>query len=257
MLSISSFTISSKKLSDSFNGFKLVHLSDLHNKEFGKNNQLLLEKIESLEPDIIAFTGDLVDQKKYNEQSAVSFMEQLTTIAPTYFVTGNHEWWSGKYDSLEKKLQEAGVYVLRNESTVVKRGEDTINLMGIDDPANEEYIIEADWIEGKIQAALNEVESGAEFNLLLSHRPELFTVYEKFDINLVLSGHAHGGQFRIPFIGGLIAPDQGFFPNYSAGKYEEEETTMIVSRGLGNSIVPQRIFNRPEIVEIILQAENE
>ena len=240
-LSTSTFKLSSEKIKDSI---KVVQLSDLHSKQFGKNQNRLVRKVKNLNPDIIAFTGDLVDSKDYDEQKSMTLMEELIQIAPTYYVTGNHESWSGKFSDLEEKLRKAGVYILRNEQALVKIKEETVNLIGVDDPT---------FLSGEeeLSEIIDSHRSEEHFNLLLSHRPELFSLYEKLD--LVLTGHAHGGQVRLPFIGGIVAPDQGFMPEYTAGMYKKEETVMIVNRGLGNSIIPQRIFNRPEIVEIVLE----
>ena len=240
-LSTSTFTLASEKIAKPI---KVVQLSDLHSKQFGKNQNRIVKKVKKLAPDIIAFTGDLVDSKKYDERKSVTLMEELVQIAPTYYVTGNHESWSGKFPQLEEKLLHAGVFVLRNEQTLVNIGGETINLIGVDDPT---FLSE----EEELAAIVNSQYHEEQFNLLLSHRPELLSLYEKMD--LVLTGHAHGGQIRLPFIGGMVAPDQGFMPKYTAGMYKNEDTVMIVNRGLGNSIIPQRIFNRPEIVEIVLE----
>lgn len=240
-LSTSTFTLSAAKIKEPI---KVVQLSDLHSKQFGKHQNHLVKQVKKLDPDIITFTGDLVDSKAYDEQKSITLMEELVQIAPTYYVTGNHEFWSGKFPVLEEKLRQAGVYVLRNEQILVKVGKETINLIGVDDLtflSNEEELAE-------IVDSLSHEE---HFNLLLSHRPELLSLYGKVD--LVLTGHAHGGQVRLPFIGGIVAPDQGFIPKYTAGMYKKEDTIMIVNRGLGNSIIPQRIFNRPEIVEVVLE----
>ena len=242
-LSTSSFTLSFPKITKPI---KIVQLSDLHSKQFGKEQQRLIQQVKKLKPDLIVFTGDLVDSKKYDEQKSMTLMERLVKLAPTYYVTGNHEYWSGEFPSLEANLKHAGVFVLRNEQTLVEVGGETINIMGVDDPtflSREDELVE-------IIGGLKDEE---HFNLLLSHRPELFSLYEKID--LVLTGHAHGGQVRLPFIGGVVAPDQGFMPEYTAGMYKKADTAMIVNRGLGNSIIPQRIFNRPEIIEVVLEKE--
>ncbi|WP_400248154.1 metallophosphoesterase [Niallia sp. JL1B1071] len=240
-LSTSTFTLSSEKIKEPI---KVVQLSDLHSKEFGKDQNPIIRKVKKLDPDIIAFTGDLVDSKAYDEQKSMTLMEELVQIAPTYYVTGNHESWSGKFPTLEENLLKAGVYVLRNEQTLVKIIGETVNLIGVDDPT---------FLSGEeeLSEIVDSLSHEEHFNLLLSHRPELFSLYEKMD--LVLTGHAHGGQVRLPFIGGMVAPDQGFMPQFSAGMYKKENTVMIVNRGLGNSIIPQRIFNRPEIVEVVLE----
>lgn len=251
---ISNYTISSDKIPPNFNGYKIVQLSDLHSKSFGNDQKNLVKKIKNLEPDSIVFTGDLIDSYRYDEEPSLILMERLVQIAPVYYVTGNHEWWSGKFDSLEDKLKIIGVQVMRNKTEEITIGTDKIQIIGIDDPANvEESYEETDKTEKNI-TDLIDIEGEDYFQILLSHRPEMFSLYDKYGFDIVFSGHAHGGQFRIPFVGGLIAPDQGFFPEYTSGKYTSDNTTMIVNRGLGNSIIPIRIFNRPEIVVVTLSS---
>lgn len=182
----------------------------------------------------------------------MELIRELVKKYPIYFVTGNHEKWSGKYNDLEKELKKHHVTVLRNEHVTIHKGEQKINLLGIDDPAfvagNRD---EGNVVKDEILKAKFEMKPHA-YNVLLSHRPEFLAEYANEKIDLVLSGHAHGGQVRLPFIGGLVAPNQGIFPTYTAGLYEKQNTSMVVSRGLGNSVIPQRIFNRPELVVVQL-----
>lgn len=248
-LMVSKYEVESSRLPVSFNNFKIIHLSDLHSKTFGKDNNKIVNKIIKEDPDIIVITGDLIDRRKYNEEKAMLLVEKIKDIAPIYYVTGNHEGWSGKFSSLEKKLKEKGVTVLRNESVILKKGNEEISLLGVDDPAFSTTGYGEDYKDNKIIGdEIEKIKKADNFNILLSHRPELFNLYRENKIDLVFSGHAHGGQIIIPFIGGVIAPNQGFFPKYYKGLYKESETTMAVSRGLGNSIFPQRIFNNPEII---------
>ncbi len=250
---ISKFEVKSEKLPKSFNNFKIVQISDLHNKVFYKDNNTLVAKIKSQNPDIIVITGDLVDRGKYNEENAISFIDKIKPIAPIYYVNGNHEGWSGKFPSLEKKLKERGVHVLRNESVYYEKGKEKIVILGVDDPAFNTNSHADDYMnEDIMKNELLNIDK-KNFNILLSHRPELFDVYVHNNIDLVFAGHAHGGQVIIPFIGGIIAPNQGFWPKYYKGMYIKDTTTMVVSRGLGNSVAPQRIFNRPEIISMTLK----
>lgn len=241
------------KLPASFNNFTIVHLSDLHNKNFhGK----LVEKIKQLNPDMIVFTGDLIDRRNTKIETAVEFVEEVVKIAPTYYVSGNHEQLSGEYDTLKNQLQALNVQLLDDTFLVHNKNGDRIGLMGLADPAiqltEQSYL----WDDSSsyAEAKLQEISEGIDtsFNILLSHRPELYNVYQDMKIDLVFSGHAHGGQIRIPFIGGLIAPNQGLLPEFTEGVYNSETTAMIVSRGLGNSIFPWRVFNRPELVVVSL-----
>ncbi|MET3194801.1 metallophosphoesterase [Gottfriedia sp. OAE603] len=251
-------TIQSREVPKQFNNFKMIQLSDLHGKEFGKEQNNLIRKIKNEKPDIILFTGDLIDSKHYVEKYSLILMGKIVKIAPVYFVTGNHEYWSGKYEGLESKLESLGVKVLKNEGVVIERSGGKIQLLGIDDPANiseNEYLTEQQRADVNIKKSLISIKHDIEFKVLLSHRPELFSLYSSYDFDVVLTGHAHGGQIRIPFIGGVIAPNQGVLPKYTSGQYKSENTTMIVNRGLGNSIIPQRIFNRPEIVVLTLKSK--
>ncbi|WP_055666753.1 metallophosphoesterase [Desnuesiella massiliensis] len=248
----------SSKLPKDFEGFKIIQISDLHSKVFGKNNKDLVEKIRDEKPHIIVITGDLVDRRRYNEDKSLDFIDKIKDICPIYYVTGNHEAWSGKFPSLERKLKEREVNVLRNNKLTVSKGGDYINILGVDDPAfNTKDYSEAykDFEITKNVLKSMEYDKEREFNILLSHRPELFDIYEEAGIDLVFAGHAHGGQINIPFIGGVIAPNQGFFPKYYKGAYNKNNTTMIVSRGLGNSVAPQRLFNRPEIISMTVYSK--
>lgn len=248
------YTISNNKIPDSFHRFRVALITDLHNYEMGEDNIHLLEILQDSEPDIIVIVGDIVDCYDTDIQIALNFATQATHIAPTYYVTGNHESFVEEYDLLETKLTEAGVVVLHNESIELEENGEYIQLIGLDDPS-----FEVDYFTGDtataIDKALEKIElTEKDFNLLLSHRPELFKVYVEHNIDLVLSGHVHGGQFRLPFIGGLYAPNQGIFPEYDSGLYTENKTSMIVSRGIGNSKFPIRFNNRPEVIIIELKA---
>ncbi|SDN19451.1 metallophosphoesterase [Alkalicoccus daliensis] len=246
----------SAELPASFDDFRIVHLTDLHNKSFGNDQERLLSMILQADPDIIFFTGDLIDQDTEDMHNSMLLMQELAGLAPTYFVTGNHEWWSGNYEVLEAQLKDAGVNVLRNESTEIIKEEETIQLLGIDDPAQgSSYNTEA-LLEEHLHSAAEEIDETV-FQILLSHRPEVFDMYTDYQIQLVFTGHAHGGQVRLPFIGALAAPDQGFFPEYTAGTYTQNNTTMVVNRGLGNSVIPVRVFNRPEIIVMTLHSSSQ
>ncbi|MBU3110212.1 metallophosphoesterase [Clostridium lacusfryxellense] len=239
---------SNSKIPNDFDGYTIVQISDLHNKEFGINQSKLLNKTKKAKPDIIVITGDLIDRNHTNIELAMEYISGAVKIAPVYFVSGNHEKWSGTYKELSDKLTKAGVTILDNKKVSLDKNNKTITLIGISDPA----FYPDDYWEGKRLKTLMIGEQN-NFNILLSHRPELMDLYVDNHVDLAFSGHAHGGQFRLPFIGGLIAPDQGLFPEFTEGNHEKEATSMIVSRGLGNSIIPLRIFNRPEVVVVTLK----
>lgn len=253
MLTTTNITVQSNKLPKAFDGYTIVHLSDLHGKSFGKDQETLVKKIKAVQPDLIVFTGDLIDSRRYYEEHSITLMREITKIAPVYYVAGNHEGRSGKFDGLEKALLDTGVKVLRNTYETIIEEQEGIYIIGIDDPVL--YYLES-YQDNSIKNIIGEAIEGTPkedgFKILLSHRPEMFSLYSKCDIDLIFSGHAHGGQIRLPFIGGLIAPHQGVFPKYTSGKYIKNSSVMIVSRGLGNSIFPQRLCNRPEIIVVKL-----
>lgn len=248
------YKIESGRLPEAFNHFKIVSVSDLHNAKFGKDNGVIIRAVKEEKPDIIAITGDLVDYSKTDIATAEALVKELVKIAPCYYVTGNHEAWLGeKYNRLEKILLDASVTVLRDKTVKLTENNQTIQLAGLDDP---DFSDRASYNQQEIlENTLADMSLTDDYCVLLSHRPETFGAYVNKNIDLVLSGHAHGGQFRLPFIGGIIAPNQGFFPKYDAGTYTENNTTMIVSRGLGNSVIPVRFNNRPEIVSVELISE--
>lgn len=247
--------ISDPKIPDAFDGFKIAQISDLHNADFGSDNSKIIKILEDEQPDLIALTGDLIDSNHTDISAVTTFAKQAVKIAPCYFVTGNHEAWIGeRYAELEKMLISCGVTVLHNQTVRLVWGEDVIEIAGIDDPefaSSESGMF--DLTDSIIGTEIDNLQLSERFSILLSHRPEVFEVYAEKGIGLALCGHAHGGQFRLPFIGGLVAPNQGFFPKYDSGIYKQSGTSMVVSRGIGNSIIPIRFNNRPEVVIINLR----
>lgn len=246
-IDVTRFTVSGAP--EAFSGFKIVQISDLHNAEFGTDNQKLIDILKSEAPDAIVITGDLIDARRTNTEIAESFARRCMEIADCYYVPGNHEArLDSTYDAFESALIADGVNVLRNGSVRIRKEMDAIRIIGVDDPA---FAKASDAITN-LDAAL-EALSSDDFTILLAHRPELIDEYSKWGIDLVLSGHAHGGQIRLPGIGGLYAPGQGFFPRYTSGSYTVGDTEMIVSRGIGNSAFPLRVNDRPEIVIVTLK----
>ena len=255
-LMVNSITLSGNHIPSEFSGFRIAQISDLHNAEFGEENSLLLNSLSESKPDMIAITGDLVDAQYTNIDVALSFAEKAVQIAPVYYVTGNHEASLSQYSELKTGLEAAGVIVLEDKAIQLEHNGGIVTLMGLSDP---DFTIKSnifDEVPAMISTKLNDLmENKVGYTILLSHRPELFDTYVSCGVDLVLSGHAHGGQFRLPLIGGLVAPNQGFFPKYDAGLYTNGGTNMVVSRGLGNSIIPLRFNNRPEIVLVELKAD--
>ena len=252
-LMVNTTTISSSRIPASFSGFRIAHVSDLHDAEFGENNAKLLKLLSGSEPDIIVITGDLVDAQHTNITTALDFATEAIRIAPTYYVTGNHEASLSQYSMLKAGLEAAGVVVLEDEAVQLECNGEVVTLIGLSDP---NFTIRGDMfgevpvmVSTKLKSLMGDEN---DYTILLSHRPELFNSYVACDVDLVFSGHAHGGQFRLPLIGGLIAPNQGLFPKYDAGIFLDQNTHIVVSRGLGNSVIPFRFNNRPEIVLVEL-----
>lgn len=250
-IGITEYKIKNEKIPESFKGFRIAQVSDLHNAEFGKNNIKLVNKLKESQPDIIAITGDLLDLRKTDVEVGLSFAREAVKIAPTYYINGNHEAWIDEYRSFRDELEEIGVTVLENKKITIEREGESISLLGMVDPnfVHISYIPETELA----RSYLEPIAEDNNFKLLLSHRPVFAEVYAEFEMDLVLMGHNHGGQFRIPFIGGIFSPDEGFFPKYDAGYYKADKTEMIISRGLGNSAFPFRVNNPPEIVVVELE----
>lgn len=254
-LELNTYTVSSEKLPKIFDGYRIAHISDLHNAKMGDDNENLLSMLREAKPNIIAITGDLIDSRNTDIETALQFTKEAVKIAPCYYVTGNHEARVGEYQSLKEGLNKVGVTILEDELTDIELSGEHIALLGVNDPSfNTDYLLDddSDVIDTRLKQLTIETDT---FTVLLSHRPELFDVYAENDMDLVLAGHAHGGQFRLPFIGGLAAPNQGLFPKYDSGLYTKDNTNMIVSRGIGNSLFPFRFNNRPEVILIELKSE--
>ena len=251
-LECNTYIVENEKLPQAFDGYRIAQISDLHNDEMGKNNEKLLAMLRQAQPDMIAITGDLIDYYHTEVEISVAFVKEAVKIAPCYFVTGNHEARVAEYNDFRKEIESLGVCVLSDATKALEKDGQTILLMGVDDP----YFISKDEkgvLKKKLRWLVGEDDP---YTVLLSHRPSSFALYVESGVDLVLAGHLHGGQFRIPFLGGLFTPSTGFFPEYDAGLYTQGETSMVVSRGIGNSIFPFRINNRPELVLIELQAGN-
>ncbi len=206
-LTVSNIKISSSRIPPAFSGFRIAQVPDLHNAEFGKGNKKLLELLSESKPDIIVITGDFVDAGHTDIDVALDFAKGAVSIAPVYYVTGNHEASLSQYDELKTGLEAIGVIVLEDEAIQLKHKKGTITLIGLSDP---NFTLKGDMFgeaPAMVSTKLNSLaDDENSYTILLSHRPELFESYAHCNIDLVLSGHAHSGQFRLPFIGGLIAP---------------------------------------------------
>lgn len=246
ILVVSEYEYKGDKIPEAFDGFTIVQISDLHNKEYPFDQKYLMNKIEDSNPDIIVITGDIVDSSHTDMDGALEFARKCVELAPTYYITGNHEYWISKTDleDLISSLEEMGVICLEDECVSLKQGDANINLIGLDEKSLADETLKNMMLDIGTE----------DFNILLAHEPQYIDDYARNGVDLVLSGHAHGGQVRLPFVGGLFAPDQGFMPSYTEGEYTVGNTIMIVSRGIGNSAIPLRVFNLPEIVVIKLKS---
>ena len=236
-----------------FAGLRIVHLSDLHGHIYGENSQRLLNLVAQQQPEVIVITGDLIDQESQLEM-VPALARGLAGIAPTYYVTGNHEWAVGKVRTLKDLLTQCGVQVLSNEYVTLERDGATLALAGVDDPNGYAGQKTAQELRQEI-----EQEVGPVCTLLLAHRNDRFDQYAAAGYDLVLSGHGHGGIVRLPFTDGLLGTNRKFFPTWTSGVYTLGESTLFVSRGLGNNTVPIsgfRLFNRPELAVLELTEHN-
>ena len=259
---ITEYDFSHTQVPDGFDGFRITQVSDLQSEYFGKNQETLLKAVDETNPDIIVFTGDLIDRNHTDYDAARIAMEGLLEIAPVYYVNGNHEMALEEeaVQRFYKELDEIGVHVLFDKVEAVEREGESIQLIGLSEDTvfackgNERSNkVRAD--EGLMKAALEKMECdvrGEDFVVLLSHEPHYLDIYASPKVDLVFSGHAHGGQIRLPLTDGLYAPGQGPMPKMTSGMHVSGDSTMIISRGLGNSTFPFRVFNRPEVVAVNL-----
>lgn len=237
---------------NALDGVKIAHISDYHNRKSKHMDSQLFDALEKNAPDIIFITGDLIDCNKTDVQKAIELCQRLCDYAPVYYVTGNHECNFSilnqeAFDKMLLRLEQIGVVVLRQSfvSYELDNGE-IINIYGIDDPYFHcSYSSEIS--EATYELCKDFVLDETKINILLAHHPEQLSVYAQLGFDYVFSGHVHGGQGRI-LNQGIIAPDQGFFPQYTGGCYMENNTVLILSRGIGNSIIPVRVFNRPNLI---------
>lgn len=234
---LTKITVTEKNLPKAFDGLKIAHVSDLHNSHLWEQT---VKQLQKARPDIICITGDMVDSNRTDMNVALAFAAEAVKIAPCYYITGNHEVALDvkEYDKWITRLKALGVTVLENEAVILKRGDAQISIAGI--------------LWGSSQYA-GQLSAHDGYQVLLAHDPKHFEGYAQAGYDLVLSGHIHGGQFRLPFVGGLCGPGQGLLPEYDSGVYTSARTDMVVSRGIGNSVVPVRFNNRPEVILITLK----
>ena len=256
-LDVDYYEISSTEISECFDGFKIMHLSDFHSRGSSVVQKQIFDTLEEVKPDIIVFTGDLIDCRTVDVDTAIGFAQRLVGVTEVYYVMGNHEsnfliedQW-GYIDFMER-LRATGVRVLTNESVTLTGNDGSeIYVHGIDDPYHAK-----DRVDLKLATdyMCSSIEKGDGFNILLAHHPEQVDVYAKYGFDLVYSGHAHGGQITL-FGLGVFAPDQDTFPEYTSGKYVVDNTTMLLSRGIGYSLAPIRAFCAPHIIVTELKSQ--
>lgn len=263
------YTCQNPDIPEAFKGYRIVQLTDVHSVRNEKQGNLIYDRVVSQKPDLICITGDLVDSTYYaehgvaGEQYTLQLLQKLVALAPTYFVYGNHEMIlldDPVNNPFKLAVEELGVQIINNEVVTLTAadGESRILLGGIQDPSTLYKDYRYAFLDSngeRMEAMLDWVSVGVrneDFMILMSHRPEYLEMYDQYPVDVCLTGHAHGGQFRIPFVGGLYAPGQGFFPKYTAGLHRTSDLEMYIGTGIGNSVIPVRIFNPPEIVTVIL-----
>lgn len=244
-LKVVHYTFEEERIEDSI---RIAFLADLHSCNYGENQKNLLNAIDKENPDLILLGGDIFDEVMDNER-AWQTIEGISEKYPCYYVTGNHEWRTSEVPEFKERLDESGVFVLEGDVHAFEKNEDMIYICGIDDPNVGSILLryQLDYC--------NEHITEDHLSILLTHRPELMELYAEYDFDYIMAGHAHGGQWRIPgLINGLYVPAQGFFPKYAGGIYEEEDMTLVLSRGLSreSTRIP-RFYNRPELVIVDLQ----
>lgn len=251
MLTVTEYEITNERLPEGFDGFTVVQISDFHNPRSDFLRESTLEETKRLKPDIIVITGDFIDSRKPKTEISLDFARELVKIAPVYFAPGNHEARIPEiYEPFERELRNSGVNVLRNSAKKINIHGEEINIAGFDDATF--YGTQDKFLSTQEAIAATDYNKNL-FTIALSHRPEVFSVYVETEQDLVFSGHHHGGQFVIPYLGGLFMPTEGFFPDYCEGVHTDNGTTMVVSRGIGNSAFPIRINNRPELIFVTLR----
>ena len=252
-ISTQTYTINTPLLEEQ-SVIKIVLISDLHSTIFGKDQSVLIDMIKETEPDLIFLTGDIIDDVVPVTGTRL-LLSGISGIAPIYYVTGNHEYWSHNIQEIREELVSYGVIILSDSYVKIKINNNEIIIAGIDDPDKKDYETPAYNQDDSMEEAFRELDNVLVFKILLAHRPERIENYKRYSFDLVLSGHAHGGQVRLPpLINGLYAPHQGLFPKYAGGIYTHGNLKHIVSRGLSINPKLPRIFNPPELVVVIIES---
>lgn len=251
-LKVTHYTISSPNLPKAFDGYKICHISDLHCSYFGEHHEKLIEKIQDFEPDIIVLTGDIIDYKNRDFDCVEELLKGIVNIAPCYCVFGNHEYVDYEVlSTMHSLMQQYGITEFENEGTTITKDGENINLFGLKYTGSYSEDLS---IEEILKLKLPKADEDT-FSILLNHTGNQFDPISEYGYELVLSGHTHGGIIRLPFVGGILSNDRSFFPKYDGGLFEKNGSTMILSRGLGESNPIPRFYNRRELVFITLKTE--
>lgn len=257
---VKNLEVRSSRIPEEFQGFRIAHLSDLHNTFYGHHNEKLIEAVRKISPDVIFYTGDMMDRTTLEKSSLLKLMEPLAKEYPAYYILGNHEeeLRRGEKEKLINRLKELGIHYLENDMRIIKRKGKQIQVYGLHLPRK--YLRDTYDQEGTLQLSTEKIikrigELKEGFNILLAHNPLYFKAYAKYGADLTFSGHVHGGLVRLPMIGGLLSPDRVFNPPYDKGLYEHEGNQIIVSPGIGG--MKFRVFNRPTIYAVTLKAIQE
>ena len=261
VISISRYTINSDKIPNAFDNFKILQLSDLHSKEFGNKNEELIKKIDQENPDVIFMSGDMVNSYDKNFEVFFQLVDNLSEKYSIYYILGNHEenLYDDDINEIINYLKEKNVNVINNTKIELTKDNEKINLYGLG--YNQKYYTQSgnkygndmQYTENIISEVLGNVNTN-EYNILLTHSPLLFEAYSNWGADLVFAGHIHGGVIIVPFLGGLLSPEEKFFPKYYKGEYTLNNSKMIVNAGLGNGRIPIRMFNRPDVSVVTLKS---
>lgn len=261
-IDVTEYSILNEKISQEFNDFKIVQLSDFHSNGYKDTTDIIINKIENINPDIVVMTGDMVSWEIGNIDELEKLISSLSINYPIYYINGNHEQLLEitnlkEYNEFLNKIKSLGVTYIKNNFVEIIRDGQSINLYEIDIPlmeGNGLYVKEGELDDDYINSKLSNIKSN-KFNILLAHNPLFIDEYSSWGADLVLSGHIHGGIIRIPIVDvGVLSPEKKFFPKYDSGEFKVGDTTMIVNRGIGTSSIKLRVFNNPEISVITLKS---
>ncbi len=258
-LKVKKYVVENKKIPDAFDGFKIVHISDVHSKIFGKNNIKVIQKVNEINPDIIIMSGDIIDKRERDMDKFINMYKDIYTKYPVFYSIGNHERKLGyiRYKQYINKLKDLGVHVIINGKEYFNKKDDKIVINALKFRENmQPKKLTLDRKNKYITYMIKKLSSldSTKFNILIAHDPENFKLYKELGVDLIFSGHIHGGLIRFGKIC-LLSPRRKFFPKYSYGKTQEDNVTIITSSGMGNASIPIRMFNRPEIVQVTLKKE--